>query len=701
MPAIRSISGSAPYFPTAPRSGSVGEAVFRFQNLFKRSTGGTGYWEVSAGPLDLSETIATSALTGTLATTANSTTITGTGTAFTTELHPGQFFLIVDAAGNRSFLCCVERVASTTSVIVSQAPSASVSGKTGYRLPVIFALDTQRGTAIRGNVVRNDRGTLFSVGDGTFRLNGSALGGSSLTLTRDPKVSIYDNATGNYANYTLGLPTPTGQTVANVAGGTRGMQAASYSILITAERAEYTGHGNPGARLDFTIAAGERPEITFGSMDATSGQSAWGLWGTRYLDSLGADKNYLNGPWFRINAGSGDDGQVLAADLTAGKLALEWLDAEIESNRLITFDNDAPPDAEFVALFNGVPVWVSTNGPGNTSPGPYISPAKPSNIEAAPAGLAYPTSPPEVILGCVSALGRLYLLTTNHLQIAQGTPDDRVPVIIRPFWRSGFKNPFQVIFVSSGMLYGNSTSGPVRSFADGDEQKTATDWAAPLTEFTKDWVTGHVLIAEDPLNNAVIYFHSAYSLNSSGFWTTRWWAYGLEEQEWVADGLLSSTTRDQIVSGVATVGDYLEFLMGGRKSDNSVEIKSYRFEAGSGSSVDYYLASNFSDSGEELRPKRLGPSFKVAGKITSGSLKVYGASSTQAIPVSDLEAGTNALATLTLSNGTNVTEGAALKANIKNLRQHAVRVSGTWSGSGTRDRLEEVVYELSVEGARK
>ncbi len=700
MTPARTINGSAPYFPTAARSGGGAEFIFRQQNLWKRSGAGSGYWEVAAGPQDLSETIATSALTGTLSTTANSTTVAGTGTAFTTELRPGQFFLVVDAAGNRSFLCCVERVVSATSVIVSQAPSASVSGKTGYRLPVIFALDAQRGTALRGVVVRNDRGTLFSVGDGTFRLNGSALSGSSLTLARDPKVSIYDSATGNYANYTLGLPTPTGQSVANVAGGTRGMQAASYSIVITAERAEYPGHGNPGTRLDFTIAAGERPEITFGSMDTASGQSAWGVWGTRYLDSLGADKNYLNGPWFRINAGSGPDGQVLAADLTAGKLALEWLDAEIESNRLVTFDNDPPPDAEFVALFNGVPVWVSTNGPGDTSPGPFISPAKPSNIEAAPAGLSYPTSPPETILGCVSALGRLYLLTTNHLQIAQGTPDERVPVIVRPFWKAGFKNPYQLVFVN-GVLYGNATSGPSRSVADGDEQSAEKDWASALAEFTNTWVTGHVLVAHDPLNDAVCFFHSAYSLNSSGFWTTRVWVYGLSEQEWVADLLLTSTTRDQIVSGVATVGDYLELLMGGRKSDNSVEVKTYRFEGGSGSPVDYYLASNFTDSGAELRPKRLGPSFKVAGKLTSGQLKVYGAGPSQAIPVSDLEAGTNALATLSLSNGSNVTEGAALKANVKNLRQHTVRVSGAWAGSGPRDRIEEVVYEHSVQGARR
>lgn len=667
-------------------------------NLLKRGNGSQAYWESAANPLDLSETIASTALTGTIALTANSTTVAGTLTLFTTELHLGQFFLVVDAVGHQSFLGVVERIISATSLIISRAPAASVSGKTGYRLPIIFPMDSQRGTALRGNVVRNDRGTLFSVGNGTFRLNGAALS-ATLALTANPKVSLFNSGAGTYTHFDLGLPIPTGQTVTNVAGGTKDMQPASYSVVLTAERAEYPGGGNPSERYDVTIATGERVQISFGAMDTTSGQSAWGVWATRFIDSLGADKNYLNGPWFRVNAGSGPDGQVLAADLTANVLITEWLDAEIEANRLVTFDNDAPPDAEFVALFNGVPVWISTHGPGDLSPGPFISPAKPSNIEAAPAALSYPTSPPETILGVVSALGRLYLLTTNHLQIAQGTPSELVPVIVRPFWKAGFKNPYQLTFVDN-MLYGNSTAGPVRSVAEGDEQKTARDWAGALTEFTTAWVSGHILVEHDPLNDAVCYFFSAYSLNASGFWTTRVWLWGLSEQDWIGDVLLTSTTRDCIVSGVAKVGDYLDILMGGRLANDSVEVLTYRFDQGT-SAVDYYLAPSFVDSGEELRAKRIGPDVRVTGKITSGSVKVYGAGPTEALPVADLEAGTNSLATLTLSNATNVTEGACLKVNVKNVRQHTVRVSGTWNGTAPRDRIEEVVYEHSVSGSRK
>jgi len=693
----RTIRGN-PYFPTSPRSGNLGDLIFRMQNVFKRGSGDAAYHECTGGPQNLSETVDNTALTGTVALTSGSTTVTGTGTSFTTELHLGQFFLVLDAVGSQSFLCVVERIISNTSLIISRAPTASVSGKTGYRLPVIFAVDNQRGTCLRGNVVRLDKGTLFSVGDGTFRLDGTALT-NTLALTRAPKVSILSGST--YSHYPLGMDTPGAPTVAGVAGGTKGMIAASYAIRVTAERLATLGFNNPSAPVTFSITAGQRVQITFAAVDSTHGQDAHGVWGTRYVDSQDTTgQNLINGPWFRV-------GQVAESALDGSRRAnFEWLDGEIETQgaglagSLLTFDNDAPPNAEFVALFNGVPVWISCNGPGDTSPGPFIRPAKPSNVEAAPAGLGYPTSPPETILGVVSSEARLYLLTTNHLQIAQPTASEFVPVRVSPFWKTGFKNPYQLVFIN-GTLYGATNSGPARSVGGGDKQEAENTWASAIAEFYKSWVKGHILVAHDPLNDCVCYFHSAYNLNSSGFWTTRVWCWGLSAQEWVADILLSSTTQDMIVSGVSTVGNNLDFLCGGRLSNNTVSMGTYRFDTGSGSSVSYYIAAQFSDSGEELRTKKLGPTFRVTGKITSGNLKVYGAAPTQSIPVSDLEAGTNALATLALSNGSNVIEGAALKANVKNLKQHTVRVEGTWDGSGERDRIDEAAYEYEVQGARR
>lgn len=688
---------SAEYNPSLPRTGSTGDYVFRMSNLIKRGRGDSSYFEVGGVPESLSESIGVTALTGTIALTLNSTTVTGTGTLFTTELHLGQFFFVLDSVGVRSHLCVVERIISDTSVIIAVAPTYSVSGKTGYRMPVIFPVDTQRGTALRGNVVRLDKGTLFSVGDGTFRLNGSAIS-ATLALTRTPKVSIYNSGAGTYTHFNLGLPTPATPTVTNVAGGTKGMQPGSYSIVITAERAEYTGFGNPSARADVTIAAGERLEINFGAMDATSGQSAWGVWGTRYIDFLGADKNYLNGPWFRVMCGSGPNGQVLAADLTANKIITEWLDGEIESNELVTFDNDPPPKAEFVSVFNGVPVWISCAGPGDTSPGPFIFPAKPSNIEAAPTQIAYPTSPPETILGVFSALGRLYFLTTNHLQVGIGTSNDLAPIVIQPFWKAGFKNPYQLTFVS-GVLYGCTTAGPTRSVSSGDQQEEERTWAAAIGELSKNWVMAHVLVAHDPLNDAICFFHSADSLNINGYWTTKVYMWGLTQEEWIGNITLSASSGDCIVSGVATVGNHLEFLMGGRLGTSSTVLGTYRFDTGT-TSTDYYLAAQYSDFGSEERPHVI-KGIRATGKLTDASLKVYGAGPSGTLNVTDIENGTNALATVTIANTTNVVQGQINKVNVKNLSASTVKLEGRWAGSDSRDRIDEIAIHAEIVGSRK
>jgi hypothetical protein len=770
---IRTLRGSLRYNPSAPRSGGEGDCVFRMSNLIKRGRGdGDAYWECSGGSANLGGTTSTSALTGTITFLSGADTLTGTGTAFTTELRAGQFFFCIDAANARSFYFVVKAVTSDTSVRVWRPAPISAVGTAGHRMPVIFPVDSQRGTLIKGNSVRFDKGTIFTVGDGVLRLDGSALAGSSLTATKAPKVSIYDSVTGNYSNSTLGLPTPSKPTLAHstisvsaatnanpvvfttgaahgltsgqrvlisgatgswvpvngtftitktgastftipvdstgfgalagtvVVGGAKGQQSATYSIVVTAERQETIGYGNPSEAATVAYTAGEFTEIDFGAFDAPSGSNAWGVWASRYVDSLDSGKNYLNGPWFRVLCGSGPNGQVIAADLTSNKIKLDWLDAEIESNPIVTFDNDAPPAAEFVAVLNGVPVWISCQGPGGTSPGPFIFPAKPSNIEAAPASIAFPTSPPQTILGVFSALGRLYLLTTNDLQIAQGTPDERAPVIIRPFWKAGFANAFQLTFVN-GVLYGNTVSGPSRSIGDGDEQEAEKTWAAPIVEFTRQWNPGHVLVAYDPLNDAVCYFHSAYARNSSGYYYTRVWMWGVQQQDWIGDLVIDSATSDVCVSGVATIGDHLEFVVAGTLAGTIPYAAAYGFETGIGP-TSYYAAMNFTDDGEETRPKRIGPTVRATGRNGGGSVTIHGAGPSQVVPVSDLETGSNPLASVGFTSASDVKQGAAGKVNVKGQMVWTVRYSGTWGGgTGEKDRLEEVVVEYSIQGSRR
>lgn len=763
---VRSIRPSA-FYPTQPRSGNVNsDTLFRMENMIVQGTHPLTYALCYAGTLSLSETIATSDLTGTLAVTSGSTTVTGTGTAFTTELNPGQYVLAVNATTHESYLLVVRKIVSDTSYICWKAPTSSKSGMTGKRLPVIFAVDQDRGTQIFGNTVRLDRGTLLSVGDGTFRLNGSALS-SSLSVTRAPKISLYNSGAGTYTNFTLGmnlssitisaatnanpvvftsnshglstgdgitisggtgnwtavngswtitvtgantfsipvdstafgavtgtLVYPSRPTLVAAAGGTRNMQAGSYSVVIAPARTQTLGYNNPSQRAVVTLTANQRIQITFPAMDTTNGQNAWNVYVTTFASTLGADLNYLEGPWYFLDQYTGS---------TSGfSTYIDWYDAEVERNDLITFDNDPPPSANFVVMLNNVPVWVSCQGVNGSSPGPFISPAKPGNIEAAPATIAFSSSPPETILGVVSAAGRAYLLTTNHLEIFQGTPQSDVPVLIRPFWTVGFANPDQLVFIND-TLYGNSVQGPARSSSDGVSGSEEFDFAIAVSEITDAWVSGHVKVAYDPIQNAVCFIHACDSLNSSGFWTTRILMYGLRQQEWIGNVVLSSTTQDMIVCGAVMISNTLTLLVGGRLANDTTSVGSYNWNQASGASVSYYIAPPFSDYDSELRDHVL-KRIRITNKGASVSVGAFGAGATESIPVTALETGNGSSLTgaISIANASTVTQSAQVQINVPNISQSTVRVQGVYNGSDTvLDQVHEIVLEAASMGCRR
>lgn len=687
------------YVPTVPKSGDTpDDAWFKMSNAIIKGRSPLTYTENYSGSLNLSEAIATSNATGTVAVSSGVTTVTGTTTSFISELHLGQFCLVVDSGNSRSALLTVEKIVSDTSFICSKAPTFTATGLTLVRLPVIFAVDKDRGTCIRGNVVRFDKGTLLSVGDGVFRLNGSALS-SSLTMTRAPKISLYSQSGGTYTNFTLGMTTSVAPTLAATGSGTKKMRAGSYSIVITPERTQTVGYNNPSLQTVAVLADNDRVTITFPAMDTTNGQNAWGVWVTTYAESLGADLNYILGPWFRLDQYTGN---------TAGfSTTIEWTDAEVERNDLITFNNDAPPQAEFVAVLNNVPIWISCQGIGSstiTSPGPFIFPAKPGNIEAAPVDVAVSSTPPEIILGVTSGDGRLFLLTTNKLQVALGTGSDVFPIIIQPYWPSGFKNPFQLVSANN-TLYGFPVSGPNRSEANRiatSEYVPDKGFAADVQEIVDAWVRGQVLVAHDPVNDAICFFHAGNDLNSSGFWTTRVLVFGLRQDAWIGDVLLSSSTQDTIVSGVATVSGFLEFLMGGRLADNSVSVGTYRWDQVAGAAVAWRACPPFSDNGDEMRGHCL-KRVRATIKSTSGTFGVYGTQPTEAIDVAAIDAGNASSLTgaQAIPNSSSVSLSQEFQINCANLSVSTVQLSGTYSGSGTLERIDELVIAGAEQGVRR
>lgn len=568
---------SGPFVPTTPRTGNEGDNIsWRKFNLITRGRDGRFYEESFSGLRDIQQNIPMVALTGTL--TLNSTNIVnGDGTLFLTECHLGQRICLIPADNSFSYLITPKRLISDDQMEVWQVHEVNITGLGGWRMPRLFAINNQRGVCLTGNVLKLDKGSLLGVGSGTLFVDGQELAGESMALDRQPSIALYDPLTFTYSVFPLGFEEATAPTLAAVGGGTKGMQGASYSIVVTEARKETVGFGNPSNRADVTISTNDQVAVTFPALN-TPGANARIVWVTTFADSLGGDLNYLNGPWRRLRLI--DDTEVPAA---GGSINLEWLDAEVEFNELVSFNNDAPTDSEFVENLNSYPIWISCQGQGwnlhpeATSPGPFIVPSKPNNIEAAPLEFAFSSSPPETILGSMAAEGRIYLETINKLQIAQATPDPNVPILIRPYWYMGFALPEQVIYFGS-KLYGVPVNGPTRSALNGDQSTIESDWAAAVYEITKDWNPGQMMIAGDPFNNAIVIFHIADRLNSAGFWTTKWLMYGIEQNFWISAGEFGAEhhdrdgnvvgdwdQRDHIVCGVATIADRLEILMSGRE----------------------------------------------------------------------------------------------------------------------------------------
>jgi hypothetical protein len=342
-------------------------------------------------------------------------------------------------------------------------------------------------------------------------------------------------------------------------------------------------YGNPGPKIKQNIAtAGHVIQISFPAMDTTiDTQDAWRIYASEYGGSLAtATANADNGPWYHVRT-------VTSAELGgtgAATYNLEYLDAEINaSSRLATFDNDYPQDAEFVGTVAGYPVLVSCQGkpdtshPAGTSPGSSLVPFKVSNIAAAPLILdngsrnEVPLSPPEIIIGQYMAAGRLYLMTANTLQIAVFTADADFPVATRPFWKSGFKNPDALCFVN-GRLYGFTSAGAMRSVADGEEGSEEHAFAADVEELMKTWDASRVSVIHDPQNECVCYVFSGNNLNKNGKYTSIILPFMLRTESWGPEIVLSSTTDDMIISGVATVNGHFEFIAGGTSQ------KTYRFD---------------------------------------------------------------------------------------------------------------------------
>lgn len=497
----------------------------------------------------------------------------------------------------------------------------------------------------------------------------------------------------------------------NMPAGDRSIRIAKASTKLNVPN-----YGNPGEKIKVTLTAGQSIQISLTAMDSNTNPNnphdAWRIYASEFGGTTtSATANADSGPWYLVRT-------VTAAELgTTGAATynLEYLDAEIQGTlRLISFDNDAPVDAEYLGTVAGYPVLVSCQGkatavsPNGSSPGPCLVPFKPQNLAAAPLVLDtnrrndVPLSPPEQIVGSYMAAGRLYLMTANTLQIAVFTQDNDFPVATRPFWKAGFKNPYAVCFVN-GDLYGFAGNRPTRSTADESQTAGSEDhkFAFDVQELMQTWRPENVFVVEDPKNECVCYINSSRKKNAAGFWESEIIPFFPGSGKWSMPIVFSSNTQDRVITGAATVNGRMEFLMGGRDGSTGIEIKTYRFDEISGETVPYSAVWQLSDAGVADRPKKL-KKLSVQGKLTSATAGIFAAAVDEVVSIANIEAGNASSKTgaIPLYTSTGVEYGPREDVMLNGQATFTVGVEGVWNGSGDLDRIDSVHLDVLARGRR-
>ena len=136
--------------------------------MITRGRGPRYYWENFSGLGDLAENLDMVALTWTLTLVAGDTTITGVGTLFNAECHLGQFICAITVGNTNSWPLVVKRIVSDTEMVVWRALDSSAAGVVGWRMGAVFSVNDQRGTVLRGNFLKLDKGSTVYIMNGKY-----------------------------------------------------------------------------------------------------------------------------------------------------------------------------------------------------------------------------------------------------------------------------------------------------------------------------------------------------------------------------------------------------------------------------------------------------------------------------------------------------------------------------------------------------
>lgn len=486
------------------------------------------------------------------------------------------------------------------------------------------------------------------------------------TKSMDGIVSIVACAK-RIATETLSNPTPASVQTMTAAGPNR--IRVELPVAATGQDAwiyggSYWGQGNYGPwRLirEIRIVAEGTVAITASAMTGT---------GTRFKRDLrSGDLVVINGAEYTISDVTSDTAATVisGSNQSAGKtvtmkqVVLEWRNGELTD--LIEFDNDEPPILDGLMLFNNVPFgWK----------GSTLYPSKIGNPESFPRIFARSTQTGADIVTALAGDARMFLLTTNGLEVVTFTQNPVDPFLIRQVWSFGFSSPTQAVVAEGTLFAAVGTISGVKIVRTRVDDSPDLEFSAPIESDMANWRADRVVMGLDPANGAVLAMHY------DGTSTTTVIPYMLQQGVW---GLPIQVAGQ--VTSAATVNNACEIVI---KSGANYQV--YQWEGGTGESIQSYVAFPFIDK-DGLRQTI------KAVKFTGNADMLYIFKAEPGIPIPDVTDESNAVAALPLADS--LQHQNIIFTNVPNAQSFSIRVDS----SGNTALITEVVAVGLINGVQR
>lgn len=543
-------TGLAGYVPSQQKIGrGAPDSVFAGQNAIKETWG----WRVYGGSQDQAETRAASSPAYTISLVAGQAeAVCSGGATCKTDFRVKQHVLIARK------LYLIEAVPADDRLRLAPAPDVTISGQTINKVPVLSAVNADRITLNAGGAVGYRNAAIFAIGDGSLNQNGAAL---SPPLNASTALMVaYPLPGGGYESRPAGFTTPTKPAVAEGAAGTKNQPTGSYWIAVARKRTGFRGYGTFSERNNLTISVlGNKLQVTLGAFAAGEGQTAWVVAVSRISERTQERPDL----WL-----------VQEYDVESTAVEFDFYDDELIEKA--SYDNDAPPAAQYVFTLGGYLGLAGCGGPPDasgieTTPGSEIAAAKANNPEAFSPFARTPTDLGEIIVGIQTGELVAFVQTPNTMQVLSLTGSTINPFAIRAAWFTGFSHQFSGV-IAGEMFYGFTDQGLYRTLSK-DNYAPDDDFAAKVKSDFASIVREREFTGFDPINKLVVVLWSNAQQGGGGAWQTLAWSFNTEQGHWNTPVVLGDGDTDFTVTSCATIAGKLYFT--------TADGKLYRWDFGS------------------------------------------------------------------------------------------------------------------------